>query len=211
MKLQRIHSCALAAALLMNAQVAFSAEPFAVVSSAFRDGDVAEEIRRRRSESHRSALSRPERVAAARMVERAGQDKSFAILMFDPDGGGGPGAALGRLQYSSLKDAANGRRGERIAEGFHRRQEQRRPRSLIWPVRPARPFPAPLCHHDHCDRSRTRRPESRHEPRRIARRAQGTCARAGEHRRPLHADGRLTGQSGVIVGRARPFFARRGI
>ncbi len=94
MKLQRIHSCALAAALLMNAQVAFSAEPFAVVSSAFRDGDVWPRKFAGADPSRTDPPCPGQNVSPPLEWSNApARTKSFAILMFDPDGGGGPGAS----------------------------------------------------------------------------------------------------------------------
>lgn len=83
----------LAAALCFNAALALAADPFAVTSSAFRDGDVWPAKFAGADPSRTNPPCPGQNVSPPLAWSNApANTKSFAIMMYDPDGGNGLGA-----------------------------------------------------------------------------------------------------------------------
>ncbi len=86
-------SLGLAAALCLNVTFAFAADPFAVTSSAFKDGDVWPAKFAGADPSRTSPPCPGQNVSPPLAWSNApANTKSFAIMMYDPDGGNGLGA-----------------------------------------------------------------------------------------------------------------------
>lgn len=93
MNLRRTTAFLVAAAFLANAGAALAAEPFALVSPAFRDGDVWPKKFAGADPSRTDPPCPGQNVSPPLEWSNApAKTRSFAILMFDPDGGAGLGA-----------------------------------------------------------------------------------------------------------------------